>query len=91
VFAAIALAAAVTIMATSGHDLLPPLFLNRADVIYGNLVIVNGATFALTIVAMVMLFRMKKSVLDMWLLVALSGWLFQTVLNLPLQARFTLG
>jgi signal transduction histidine kinase len=27
----------------------------------------------------------------MWLLVALSGWLFQSLLNLPLQARFTLG
>jgi signal transduction histidine kinase len=34
---------------------------------------------------------LRVSVLDMWLLVALSAWLFQSVLNLPLQARFTLG
>src|SRR3954447_26822875 len=40
---------------------------------------------------MAMLLRERKSVLDMWLLVALSAWLFQSVLNLPLQARFTLG
>ena len=41
VFAAIALAAAVTLLATSGHDLLPPLFLNRSDAIYANMVMVN--------------------------------------------------
>jgi len=91
VLSATALAAAVTLLATSGHDLLPPLFLNRADVVYANLVMVNATTIALTIIAMAMLLRQRKSVLDMWLLVALSGWLFQSLLNLPLQARFTLG
>jgi signal transduction histidine kinase len=89
--AAIALAAAVTLLATSAHSVLPPLFLNRREVVYANLVMVNGATISLTIVAMAMLFWQRKSVLDMWLLVALSGWLVQSLLNLPLHARFTIG
>ena len=91
VFAAIALAAAVTMLATVGHDLLPPLFLNRSDAIYTNLLMVNSVTIALSIVATAMLFRKRKSVLDMWLLVAFSGWLVQSLLILTLQARFTLG
>jgi len=91
VLSATALAAAVTVLATSGHSLLPPLFLNRSEVVYPNLIMVNATTIALTGVAMAMLLRQRKSVLDMWLLVALSGWLFQSLLNLPLQARFTLG
>ncbi len=91
VFLAIALAAAVTVLATIGHDLLPPLFRNRSEVVYARLVMVNTTTIALSVVAIIMLLRQRKSVLDIWLLVALSGWLFQSVLNLPLQARFTAG
>ncbi|MFL6851263.1 MAG: ATP-binding protein [Sphingomicrobium sp.] len=91
VISATVLAAAVTLLATSGHDLLPSLFLNRSEVVYTNLIMVNAATIALTVIAMAMLLRQRKSVLDLWLLVALSGWLFQSLLNLPLQARFTLG
>ena len=37
------------------------------------------------------LFRRRTSVLDMWLLVMLSGWLAQSILNVPIQARFTVG
>ena len=88
---AIALAALVTLLTTLGHDLLPPLFLNQREGIHTNLLVFNSTTIALSIAAMVMLFRQDKSVLDMWLLVALSGWLFQSLLNLPLHARFTLG
>ena len=91
VLSATVLAGAVTVLATSGHELLPPLFRNRSQVVYANLIMVNATTIALTLVAIAMLLRQRKSVLDMWLLVALSGWLFQSLLNLPLQARFTLG
>ena len=92
VFAAIVLAAAVTMLATVGHDLLPPLFLNqsRPD-LQPMLVRVNAVLIALFVVAMAMLFRKRNSVLDMWLLVALSGWLIQSLLILTLQARFTVG
>ena len=41
---------------------------------------------------MAMLFRQRKSVLDMWLLVVLSGWLVQIAADpVPLQGRFTVG
>ena len=89
--AALALAAAVTLLATRGHDLLPPLFLNRREAVYSSLILVNASTIALSLAAMAMLLRQRQSVLDLWLLVALSGWLVQSLLNLPLHARFSLG
>lgn len=91
VMGAIALAALATLLTTVGHDWLPPFFLNQREAIHANLIVMNSVTIGLTIFAMAMLFRRDRSVLDMWLLVALSGWLFQSVLNLPLYARFTLG
>ena len=91
VIAAIALAAAATMMATIGHDSLPPLFLNRREVAYANLLLVNASVIFSTLLAMAALFRHFRSVLDMWLLVALSAWLIQSLLNVPLYARFTVG
>ena len=91
VLAATAMAVAVTFLVTSQPALLPPLFVNRSDVVLTNLLMVNAATIALTVAAMILLFRQHKSVLDMWLLVALSGWLIQSLLNLLIHARFTLG
>jgi signal transduction histidine kinase len=89
--AAVALAAGATILTVSGHDLLPPLFTSRGDAVYSNVAIINALTIALTLVAMGLLFLRRKSVLDLWLLVALAAWLIQSLLNLPLRARFTVG
>ena len=89
--AALALAAAVTTLATIGHDLLPSLFVDRHELNHANLVTVNYALIALAIVATAMLFRQQKSVLDMWLLVALSGWLIQSLMLLLIEGRFTAG
>ena len=86
-----ALAALVTLLTTVGHDLLPPFFVNNSEVIRSALVSVNIVVFALTIAAMVVLFRQKKSVLDLWLLVAMSAWLGQSLLNALLRSRFSLG
>ena len=88
---AIVLAALGTLLTTSEHELLPPIFLNNRDTVHTNLVIVNAVTILLTTTAMALLFRQDKSVLDLWLLVALSGWILQSLLNLTLQSRFTLG
>ena len=88
---AIGSAAFATILATAGQDFLPPLFINARDAIHANLIVVNLSAITLTLAAMAALFRQDKSVLDVWLLVALCGWLFQSILNLPLNARFTLG
>ena len=80
VFAAIALAAAVTLMATIGRDLLPPFFSNHTDRIQGYAVAYHSTISALFFIAAAMLFRKRNSVLDMWLLVALLAWLFQSLL-----------
>lgn len=88
---AIVLAGLGALLTTAGHDLLPPIFFNSRDTIHTNLVIVNLVTILLTITAMTLLLRQDKSVLDLWLLVALSGWIFQSLLNLTLHTRFTLG
>ena len=89
--AAGALALAATIAATSGHDLLPPLLRNHSEGIFANLAVLGGASTLLTVVAIILLFRQEKSLLDLWLLVSLSGWLAELLLSLAVQTRFTLG
>jgi signal transduction histidine kinase len=91
VLAAFVLAAAVTLLATIGHDLLPSFYLNRSEPILAYKVGYQSVILGLYIVAAAALFRKRKSVLDMWLLVMLSGWLVQSLLNVPIQARFTVG
>ncbi len=91
VVGAIGLAVLVTLLTTSGHDWLPSIFRNDRDTVPSSLIIVNLLTIGLTIAAMTLLFRQNRSVLDVWLLVALSGWIFQSLLNITLQSRYTLG
>lgn len=91
VLAAVALAGLVTLLTTVGHDLLPPFFVNHSEVIRSALVAVNIVVFSITIAALVALFRQEKSVLDLWLLVAMSAWLGQSLLNAFLHSRFSLG
>lgn len=88
---AIGLAIFVTVLATLGHDLLPSFFIDESQVIRSRLVAVNFVVIAWTIAAMIMLFRQERSVLDLWLSVALSAWLAQSLLNLFLESRFSLG
>jgi signal transduction histidine kinase len=40
---------------------------------------------------MLMLYRQRKSALDLWLLVVMSAWLVQTLLFLSFKGRFTAG
>jgi signal transduction histidine kinase len=89
IFAATALAAAATLLATAGHDWLPVLYLNRSDANYANFLKVSAVNLIVFVAAMVMLLRKQRSVLDMWLLVVLSAWLVQTLLLQSLQSRFT--
>lgn len=89
--AAIALAAAVTILTMRGHDLLPQIFFNRYEVNRVNFVRINYVLTTLMMLALAALFTNRKSVLDMWLLVALSGGLAHAILNQQSQARFTVS
>ena len=91
VLAAIGLAAAATMLATIGHDLLPSIYLNRAEANYDTLIKVGYVLLAVFVVAMTMLLWQRRSVLDLWLLVVLSAWLVQTVLLTSLRGRFTVS
>jgi signal transduction histidine kinase len=88
---AIALAGVVTVFVIGEGDLLPPIFSNRSDAHRLNLMIANISNIAAVLVAMAVLFRRGRSVLDIWLQVALAGWLIQSVLNMFIDARFTVG
>lgn len=91
IVAACLLAAAVTLITTLGRDLLPPFYINHSDPIFTYKVVYQSLVLALYGIAAAVLFRRRTSVLDMWLLVMLSGWLAQSILNVPIQARFTVG
>jgi signal transduction histidine kinase len=90
-FAAIALAAAIILLTTAGHDLLPPILADRRQAIQANLISSSLVSIALTIAALSWLFRTRHSILDMWLLVSLSAWLAQSLLNATLSSRYSAG
>lgn len=87
----IGVAAAAIVLVTKGDPLLPTMFVNRRDVLFSNLFLTNISTIATALVAIVALFVKRRSVLDLWLLVASAAWLIQGLVNLPLHARFTVG
>ena len=88
---AFTLAIVVTLLATAGHDILPSFFINQSEVIRPVLVAVNIVVLSITIWATAMLIRQEKSVLDLWLMVAMSAWVGQSLLNAMLSSRFSLG
>ena len=73
VLIALTLAAGVTLLTTKGHDLLPQMFVDRRVAIYSRLLIFTVSSIVITLTAMTILFLRRRSVLDMWLLTALSG------------------
>lgn len=91
VFAAVVFAITITILTTRGHDLLPEIFVNNRDLNFANFHRTNGVLILLVVLALVALFPKRKSVLDMWLLVALSGWLAHALLNAQATGRFTVS
>jgi hypothetical protein len=91
IFAAIVLAAAITILTTIGHDFLPPLLLDRTHVIQSHLAGFEVFWSAAWVIAIVIVWRRRSSVLDLWLLVALACWLLQSLFDITTSARFTAG
>ncbi|HEY5723137.1 MAG TPA: ATP-binding protein [Allosphingosinicella sp.] len=91
VLAACASAAALIVLATLGHDLLPRFYVDSRVLHYSNAVLYQLVTFLLLVTAAAMLFRTRRSVLDIWLLVALAGWMVQSLIIMTLHARFTAG
>jgi signal transduction histidine kinase len=87
--AGIALAILVTTATITGHDVLPTLFVDRFHIDRTTLVAANSVLIGLDLAAMAALFWKRRSVLDLWLLVALSAWLMQLPLSLGHWGRFT--
>ena len=91
VFATAALAAFLTLLAIRSDNWLPALFVDRLQANYPNLLVTIWMTIGFTVAAAIVISRDRRSVLDVWLLVALAAWLVQSFLNLSLRARFSVG
>jgi signal transduction histidine kinase len=81
---------AATLLTTLGHGLLPPVM--RGDNYTATLPVVIGAVWLLSLLALIVLWRRAHSVLDVWLMVVMTAWLFDIGLSAVLNAgRFDLG
>jgi PAS domain S-box-containing protein len=90
-FAAVIVAAVgVTVLATAGQDLLPAVMVgNKSGV--GAYVGVS-TNWLLALAALLMLWRRRHTVLDLWLMVVMCAWLFDMALSALLNnGRFDLG
>src|SRR4051812_19001590 len=75
-----ALVCCATVLVTAGEALMPRLMLNTLRV--SNLwFYVVGPTLALIVVALVLLWRRRRSVLDLWLIVVLCAYVIEITLT----------
>ena len=89
--AVIALAIALTLLATEGHDLLPPMMAGNSNAIGEQVAALT--VWALTAAALlVLLLNRSYSLLDLWLVVVMVAWLADIGLSAVFNAaRFDLG
>ncbi|TPQ37453.1 hypothetical protein C2U70_10915 [Bradyrhizobium guangdongense] len=81
----------LTLVATSGHDLLP-VVMQGSD--YSMLVTkgISPAVWVLTLIAMILLYRREQRVMDLWLMLVMWIWLFDIGLSAVIgSSRFDLG
>jgi signal transduction histidine kinase len=86
-----AVVAALTLLATAGHALLPEIMQGHG---YAPVMIFFvGAVWTLSVVALIALWlRPPHAVLDLWLMVVMCAWLFDVALSAVLNGgRFDLG
>jgi diguanylate cyclase (GGDEF)-like protein len=81
----------LTLLATLGHDLLPPIM--QGDHYTPAMIVVVSTTWALSMLALGMLWRRRSnSVLDLWLIVVMCAWVFDVALSAVFNAgRYDLG
>jgi signal transduction histidine kinase len=86
-----ALVFAATILVTAGHALTPSLMLDTLQN-SNHWFYVAGPTAALMVFALVTLWLRQRSVLGLWLMVAVFAYIIEIALiSFPVAARFTLG
>jgi signal transduction histidine kinase len=77
-------------LATAGEDYLPKLFLDRSRQTLAT-AFFSGLVLLISIVALLMLWFRRRSVLDLWLMVAMCAWSLDIVIQTIAGSRFTLG
>ena len=82
---------ALTWVATLGNGFLPNVFLDNVRVNQFPSSLLAGLTMSLNIVALALLWRRRRSVLDLWLMVMCCAWLLESTITAFLSARFTVG
>lgn len=89
--AVLGMVGAFTFAATAGHDALPKIM--HANHYTPAMIYVIGSVWAFSLLALVMLWRCRlRTVLDLWVIVAVCAWLFDIALSAMLNAgRFDLG
>ena len=88
---ALAAAVALTLLATWGQALLPPIM--QGNSYSPAMIVVVGATWALSFVALIALWMRKPhTMIDLWLMVVMCAWIFDIGLSAVFNAgRFDLG
>jgi signal transduction histidine kinase len=85
------LVGALTLLTTAGAPLLPQLLPDHTTWRPGQVVNLAVIMFSLFIGAMVVTWRRRSSVVDLWLLLVLLGWLAELLLTMLAAYRFSVG
>lgn len=88
---AVALAVAITLLTTVGERLLPQVMLNATAWDTTQVTYLAALIIGLNVAAMIAVMLGRRSLLDLWLLLALWAWLLDIVLVMTTTARFTGG
>jgi signal transduction histidine kinase len=84
------LASAITWIVTAGAGLLPPIMFDAMNANFLWQRIAAPFILAVFFVAMLLVWRRRSSVLDLWLLVVLWAWFIETILLSMTSTRFSL-
>jgi signal transduction histidine kinase len=87
--ASILLVTGLTLLATIGQSLLPKLMTDRIYWDWQRSNVAALSLMVLMITAVVMILKSRKSILDMWLLLALWAWMIELLLVLLTSSRFS--
>jgi signal transduction histidine kinase len=85
------LAAALTLLATAGQHLLPWMMPNAIEWASDRVFYVACVLMGLLVTAIAMVLRRRRSVLDLWLMLALGAWTLELALVMMTSARYSLG
>ena len=86
----VAIALALTWIAIAGEPHLPKLFLDRSESTVG-LRYVNALLLLPSAAALLLLWFRARSVLNLWLMVVMCGWLGQEIAQIHTPGRFSLA